>query len=210
MSRYYVVCVLLVMILCSGCSDNGKLEEMQNSTENKPYWEWVVEVKECQIEEFDNVVLGTTLLSELYTMVGETQYSMMVGDNVVEVYPLIDGRYISVICVANYEGDDVDFTITELKITDENPWQILKEKKFKIEDFDNVIVGKTTYEELYDKVGTTLHYITLNTKTIAVYPLEDGRFLSVIYWYPITDEGILDYTIDEMTITEEAPMGYRE
>ena len=192
MKNCIFLCSIFVIILLCGCSIGSEREDVKESSEVAQYFEFDVDIKMYSPNEFDDVVLGKTLLSELYATVGETPYSMIINSEIIDVYPLIDGRYLSVICKDDYnKTDQVDFTIDRMEITDENPWQVLKDKKYKIEDFRDIIIGKTTTLELYEKVGPTLHYQTLNTKIIEVYPLDDGRYLSVICWYYQTEEGFL-------------------
>ena len=79
-------------------------------------------------------------------------------------------------------------------------------QRYNIRDFDCVVIGKTTIEELYELVGEAECCCVLTLRLEYIYLLEDGRYLIIICEDYQLEGGELDYTIDEMKLMYENPL----
>lgn len=53
--------------------------------------------------------------------------------------------------------------------------------KYKLEDFENIVVGESTRCDLNKTVGVAPYSLPLTLRMIDVYPLEDGKYFCVTY-----------------------------
>ncbi|MBQ4282902.1 MAG: hypothetical protein IJB96_03130 [Lachnospira sp.] len=205
MRRFVAVIGVLLILVCAGCSNERGNEKPSESTSVMTSHKLINWDKVYEVDDFSSVVLGKTRLEELYEMVGETPYILHKKEQSIEVYPLSDGKYMNVIYwESELKTEFSDLTVDEMTITSENLWQIQRDKKYDLKEFDCIVVGKTTLFELHEMVEPAAYGLTLNTKVIDIYPLSDGKYLNVICWYHHTDGGF-DWTIDEVQITDDNP-----
>ncbi|MBQ4284163.1 MAG: hypothetical protein IJB96_09580 [Lachnospira sp.] len=103
----------------------------------------------------------------------------------------------------NIERELVSTAFNESKQYYEAPSET---KLYKYSDFDRVVLGETTIMELYETVGESQGCLLLNLHMDYIYPLENGKYLSVECWYYDMENGDTDYTVDKMILLDTNPL----
>lgn len=76
---------------------------------------------------------------------------------------------------------------------------------YKLEDFENIVVGESTICDLHKTVGVAPYSLPLTLRMIDVYPLDDGKYFCVTYIDYQKENRILDFTIDEIEVSDKNP-----
>lgn len=77
--------------------------------------------------------------------------------------------------------------------------------KYKLSDFENIVIGESTMCDLHKTVGVAPYSLPLTLRMIDVYPLDNGKYFCVIYIDYQKEGRILDFTIDEIEISDKNP-----
>lgn len=102
-------------------------------------------------------------------------------------------------CANGVKSSDNPTTVTEYEsFSGEIP-------KYKLEDFENIVVGESTMCDLHKTVGVAPYSLPLTLRMIDVYPLDNGKYYCVTYIDYQKEGRILDFTIDEIEISDKNP-----
>ncbi len=213
LKKVFTIIILITTIIFMGCSNAGK--SGVNSQIGTEYESSSEVLRKYKLEDFEHLAAGESTMCDLYKTVGVPTYTIPDKNRRIDVYSLDTGKYFCVIYIDWHKEDSriLDFTIDEMEVSDTGPeqnsttdteYERSSEEvcKYKLEDFDHIVVGESTMCDLYKTVGVSPYFWYLNTKIIDVYPLDNGKYFFVTYInYQIEDK--LDFTIDKIEVRDQ-------
>lgn len=173
----FTLVFIISITACYSCKSDNKNDDINFSEENNE-----AQDKEFYtLSDFEGIVIGKSTLDDVRKVGRYTfgSYIHIYGSNakgLVE-YPMSDNSYIQI----QFDENDV---VLNINITSESAFAV--EKYYKLSDFDNIIIGQSTLEDV-NAIGEPFHNgVRDGISPCMSYPLEDGTFLRISFDFLMT------------------------